>query len=39
MRDGPMDISKFEWEVILRYLGATPEEIPDVQLRMGRVWR
>jgi len=35
----PMEITKFEWEVILRYLGASDEEIKDVQLRMGRVWR
>jgi hypothetical protein len=34
-----MDITKFEWEVILRFLGADAEEIKDVQLRMGRVWR
>lgn len=37
--DHPMDISKFEWEVILRDLGASPEEIKEVQMRMGRVWR
>ncbi len=35
----PQDITKFEWEAILRYLGATPEEVRDVQVRMGRVWR
>ena len=35
----PMDITKFEWEVILAYLGANAEEIADVQKRMGRVWR
>lgn len=35
----PMDITKFEWEVILRYVGANPDEIRDVQVRMGRVWR
>lgn len=35
----PMDISRFEWEVILRYIGAGAEEIADVQKRMGRVWR
>jgi hypothetical protein len=34
----PMDITKFECEVILRYLGANSEEIADVQKRMGRVW-
>lgn len=35
----PMDITRFEWEAILRYMGASPEEIADVQKRMGRVWR
>ena len=35
----PADMTKFEWEVILRFLGAHPDEIKDVQLRMGRVWR
>ena len=35
----PQDITKFEWEVILRFMGASPEDIKDVQLRMGRVWR
>jgi hypothetical protein len=25
----PMDISKFQWQVILSYLGATDEEIRD----------
>ena len=35
----PQDFTKFEWEVILRFMGASPEEIKDVQLRMGRVWR
>jgi len=35
----PQDITKFEWEVILRLMGASPEDIKDVQLRMGRVWR
>lgn len=35
----PMDITKFKWEVILRFVGADAEEIKDVQLRMGRVWR
>lgn len=33
----PQDITRFEWETILRYMGASPEEIADVQLRMGRV--
>ena len=23
----PMDITKFEWETILRYMGASPEEV------------
>ena len=32
-------MTKFEWKVILRFLGARPDETPDVQLRMGRVWR
>jgi hypothetical protein len=35
----PMDITKFEWETILRFMGTDAEEIRDVQLRMGRVWR
>lgn len=35
----PADMTKFEWEVIVRFLGACPDEIKDVQLRMGRVWR
>jgi hypothetical protein len=35
----PMDITKFEWETILRFMGANDEEIRDVQVRMGRVWR
>lgn len=35
----PLDITRFEWETILRFMGASPEEIKDVQLRMGRVWR
>jgi hypothetical protein len=38
-RPDPVDITKFEWEVILRFLGAHPDEIQDVQRRMGRVWR
>jgi hypothetical protein len=32
-------LTRFEWEVILRYLGASAEEIADVQAPMGRVWR
>jgi uncharacterized protein (DUF2267 family) len=35
----PMDITKFEWQTILAFIGASEEEIRDVQLRMGRVWR
>jgi hypothetical protein len=35
----PSDITKFEWQVILAYLGATDEEIREVQHRMGRAWR
>jgi uncharacterized protein (TIGR00730 family) len=34
----PSDITKTEWEIILRYMGAD-DETKDVQLRMGRVWR
>ena len=32
----PQDIGTFEWQIILAYMGASPEEIKDVQLRMGR---
>jgi hypothetical protein len=28
-------MTRFEWEVILRFLGAHPDEIKDVQRRMG----
>ncbi|HET8532087.1 MAG TPA: hypothetical protein VFO08_13135 [Methylomirabilota bacterium] len=35
----PADMTKFECEVILRFMGASPDETKDVQLRMGRVWR
>lgn len=35
----PMNITRFEWETILRFMGADAEEIRDVQVRMGRVWR
>ena len=35
----PMDITKFQWRTILAFMGASEEEIRDVQLRMGRVWR
>lgn len=34
----PTDITKFEWSLILGYMGASKEEIEDVQKRMGRVW-
>jgi hypothetical protein len=34
-----MDITKFQWATILAFMGANEEEIKDVQLRMGRVWR
>lgn len=30
-----MDITRFEWEAILRYMGGSAEEIADVQERMG----
>jgi hypothetical protein len=30
----PADTTKFEWEVIRGFLGASPEEVKDVQLRM-----
>ena len=33
------DIGTFEWRVILASLGASDEEIKDVQVRMGRVRR
>ena len=35
----PEDIGTFEWRVILASLGASDEEIKDVQVRMGRVRR
>jgi hypothetical protein len=34
----PADITKFEWQVILSYLGTNTQEIADVQMRMGRRW-
>jgi hypothetical protein len=34
----PQDITKVEWKVILEHMGASPEEIKDVQVKMGR-WR
>ena len=35
----PQDIGSFEWQTILAFMGASEEEIADVQKRMGRVWR
>lgn len=35
----PVHITKVEWEIILRFMGASPDEIADVQQRMGRVWQ
>jgi hypothetical protein len=35
----PQDIGKFEWQTILAYMGASDQEIKDVQMRMGRPWR
>jgi hypothetical protein len=35
----PQDIGTFEWQTILAFMGASEEEINDVQMRMGRVWR
>lgn len=34
----PQDITKVEWKAILEYMGASPEAIKDVQVKMGR-WR
>ena len=34
----PQDITKAEWKVILEHMGASPEEIRDVQVKMGK-WR
>jgi hypothetical protein len=34
-----MDITKFQWQVILMYMGADDAQIADVQRRMGRAWR
>jgi hypothetical protein len=33
----PQDITKFQWQTILAYMGASEEEIRDVQKRMGRL--
>lgn len=35
----PRDITTHEWALILSHLGASPEEVSDMQKRMGRVWR
>ena len=35
----PQDSGKFEWQTILAYMGASDQEIKDVQMRMGRPWR
>ena len=35
----PQDIGTFEWQTILAFMGASDEEVKDVQKRMGRVWR
>lgn len=35
----PQDITKFQWQVILAYMGASRKEIADVQKRIGRVGR
>jgi hypothetical protein len=35
----PQDIGTFEWQTILAFMGASEEEITDVQMRMGRQWR
>jgi len=32
----PQDISKGEWKVILEHLGASPKEVKDVQVKMGK---
>jgi hypothetical protein len=34
-----LTVDAFEGETILRFIGADAEEIKDVRLRMGRVWR
>jgi hypothetical protein len=35
----PEEIGTFEWQIILAFMGASPEEIRDVQMRMGGLWR
>jgi hypothetical protein len=37
--DAWWDVTTHEWALILSHLGASPEEVSDVQKRMGRVWR
>ena len=32
----PQDIGRFEWQTILAYMGASEDEIADVQTRMRR---
>ena len=32
----PQDITKAEWKVILEHMGASLEEIRDVQVKMGK---
>ena len=34
----PQGITKVEWKVILEHMGASPDEIKDVQVKMGK-WR
>jgi hypothetical protein len=34
----PQDITKVEWKGILESMGASPEEVKDVQVKMGK-WR
>jgi hypothetical protein len=38
-RPDPQDIGRFEWQTILAFMGASEDEIADVQGRMGRAWR
>ena len=35
----PQEIGTFEWQTILAFIGASDEEIKDVQMRIGRPWR
>ena len=32
----PQDITKSDWKVILEHMGASPEEIKNVQVKMGK---